>query len=156
MAQTRSYDGTTVTEFVAKHITLIAALALFLALALMAGPYTATLVGRVVGLFSFCAALLVWLALLFHVLRARPLTALMELLAGTLLAGFIAALAAWVSSWWLLRPVALSVLCYMGLFLILDETGVSRRPLFAGRDYQAGVRLLCLLGALLLAYALKS
>lgn|GEM_PF-4616049 len=156
MAQTDKYRGTTVTEFVAARFPLLCALALFLGVVLLASGYTTTLLGRAVGLFAFSALVLLWLALLFHVLRARPRTALMELFALVLLAGFGAVVAAWVVSWWVLRPVALPVLCYMGLFLILDETGVSRRPVFAGRDYQIGIRLLCLLAALLLAYALKT
>ncbi|MFL6207931.1 MAG: hypothetical protein ACJ74W_03735 [Pyrinomonadaceae bacterium] len=156
MAQTRIYHGTTVTEFVARHFTLLAALALFLGLALLAQVHAETLLGRAVGLFAFAATVLLWLALLFQCMRARPLTALMELLALVLLAGFGVVLAASVAAWWVLRPVALPVLCYMGLFLILDETGVSRRPLFARQDYQIGLRLLCLLAALLLAYVLKA
>ena len=156
MPQPDKYRGTTVTEFVARRFTLLAALALFLGVALLAAEHTATLWGRAVGLFAFCAAVLLWLALLFHAWRARPLTALMELLALVLLFGLGAVLALWVASWWLLRPVALPVLCYMGLFLVLDETGVSRRPAFAGRDYQMGIHLLCLLAALLVAYLLKT
>jgi hypothetical protein len=156
MAQTRIYHGTTVTEFVARHFTLLGALALFLGVSLLAQAHAETLLGRAVGLFAFAATMLLWLALLFQCLRARPLTALMELLALVLLAGFGVVLAESVAAWWMLRPVALPVLCYMSLFLILDETGVSRRPLLAQRDYQIGLRLLCLLAALLLAYVLKT
>ncbi len=153
----RQYHGTTVTDFVNTHARLLGTLALLLALALFASSHTATLFGRAVGLFAFCAVTLVWLALLFHALRARPWTALMELLALVLLAGFGAVLVGWVWSWRLLRPVALPVLGYMFLYLVLDETGVSRRPVNDGRDYRlVGVRLLCALSALLLAYLLKT
>jgi hypothetical protein len=155
MAPTRIYHGTTVTEFVARHFPLLAALALFLGVSLLAQAHAATLLGRAVGLFAFAATVLLWLALLFQCMRARPLTALMELFALVLLAGFGVVSAASVAAWWVLRPVALPVLCYMGLFLVLDETGVSRRPVLARRDYQIGLRLLCLLAALLLAYVLK-
>ena len=154
---TRQYHGTTVTDFVNTHARLLGTLALLLALALFANAYTATLPGRAVGLFAFCAVTLVWLALLFHALRARPWTALMELLALVLFVGFGAVLIGWVWSWWLLRPVALPVLGYMLLYLILDETGVARQPMRDGRDYRVvGVRLLCALAALLLAYLLKT
>jgi hypothetical protein len=151
------YHGTTVTKFVRRHFTLLAALALLLALALVAAAQTDALLGRAVGLFSFCALVLVWLALLFQCARARPWTALMELFALMLAFGFVAVFAAWVASWRLLWPVALPVLCYMGLFLVLDETGARAAPQFAGRrDYQAGLRLLCLLAALLVAYLLRA
>ncbi len=157
MAQTRQYHGTTVTEFVGRHFKLCAALALFLGLSLLAAERLTTLPGRIVALFSLCATLLLWLALLFQCLRARPLTALMELLALVLGLGFAATLVAWAVYWWPWRALAMPVVCYMGLFLILDETGMRRHPAYpARRDYQAGVRLLCLLCALLLAYVFKN
>ena len=157
MARTRKYHGTTVTEFVARHFTLLAALALLLGLGLFAERYSATLPGRAVGLFSFSALVLVWLALLFQCARARPWTALMELLVLVLLVGFGVVFAAWFASSRLLRPVAVPVLIYMGLFLVLDETGVRHAPPHADRrDYQVGLRLLCVLGALLLVYLLNT
>ena len=157
MTRTRKYQGTTVTEFVARHFTLLAALALLLGLGLLAERHSATLLGRAVGLFSFCALVLVWLALLFQCVRARPWTALMELLALVLLVGFGAVFAAWFVSSRLLRPVAVPVLIYMGLFLVLDETGVRHAPpLVNRRDYQAGLRLLCVLVALLVVYLLNT
>jgi uncharacterized membrane protein len=157
MTQSSKYHGTTVTDFVARYWRLLVVLAFFLGLTLLAFGHTATLVGRAIGLFSFCALALVWLALLFQCMRARPLTALMELLALALIAGFIAVTAAWLISWWPLRTVTLSVVFYMTLFLGLDETGISRRPVFAnGRARRIGLRLLCLLAALLFAYMLRT
>ncbi len=157
MAQTRIYHGTTVTEFVGRHFKLFATLALFLGLSLLAAERLTTLPARAVALFSLCTTALLWLALLFQCVRARPLTALMELLALVLLLGFGATLVAWAVYWWPWRGAAVPVVCYMGLFLVLDETGISRHPTYAERrDYQAGLRLLCLLCALLLAYVLKT
>ena len=155
MAQSSKYHGTTVTDFVARFWPLLVVLAFFLALTLLTFGRTATLVGRAVGLFSFCALVLVWLALLFQCARARPLTALMELLALVLLAGFIALTVAWLISCWSLHTVTLPVIFYMTLFLGLDETGIGRRPIFTtGRARRICLRLLCLLAALLVAYVL--
>ncbi len=157
MTQTHQYHGTTVTEFVGRHFKLFVALALFLALSLLAAERLATLPGRAVALFSLCATMLLWLALLFQCIRARPWTALMELLALALLLGFGATLVAWAIYWWAWRAVAVPVVGYIGLFLVLEETGVRHHPAYPDRrDYQAGVRLLCLLAALLLAYVFKN
>ncbi len=157
MTQTRQYHGTTVTEFVGRHFKLLVALALFLALSLGATRLTTTLPGRAGALFALCVTALLWLALIFQCLRARPWTALMELLALVLLLGFGATLVAWAVYWWPWRVVAVPVVGYMGLFLVLEETGMRRYPAYPDRrDYQAGVRLLCLLCALLLAYVFKS
>ena len=154
MAQSGKYHGTTVTEFVARYYSLLLALALCLGLMLFACDYAATLLGLLTGLFAFCAAFLLWLALLFQCARARPLTALMELFAVVLLAGFVAVCGAWINFWWAWRALMLPVCLYMILFLLLDERGVSRRPAFARRGYQLGLRLCCLLLAGLLAYLL--
>lgn len=158
MTQTRLYHGTTVTEFVRQHYPLLVALAGFLALSLYATERAMTTwPGRAVALFSLCVTCLLWLALLFQCLRARPLTALMELLALALLLGFGATLVAWAVYWWPWRIVAAPVVGYMGLFLCLDETGISRLAPYADhRAYQAALRLLCLLCALLLAYGFKT
>lgn len=157
MAQSSKYHGTTVTDFVARYWRLLVVLAFFLALTLLAFNHTATLMGRATGLFTFCALALVWLALLFQCMRARPLTALMELLALVLLVGFIAVTTIWLVMWWPLRSVTLPVVFYMTLFLSLDETGISRRPIFANRRARRIVlRLLCLLAALLCAYVLRT
>ena len=72
MAQDDKYQGTTVTEFVTRFWPLLVVLAFFCGVTLLAFEHTATLVGRILSLFSFCALALVWLALLFQVLRARP------------------------------------------------------------------------------------
>jgi hypothetical protein len=157
MTQSSKYHGTTVTEFVARYWHLLVVLAFFLGLTLLTFDHTTTHVGRVIGLFSFCALALVWLALLFQCARARPLTALMELLALVLLAGFTALTVVWLISWRSLRPVTLPIIFYMTLFLGLDETGISRRPIFAnGRARRLTLRLLCLLAALLFAYLLRT
>jgi len=154
MTQTK-YRGTTVTEFSERHFSLLVPLALFLGLTLLAIGHAATLLGRVLALFSFCMTLLLWLALLYQCARARPLTALMELFAIVLCAGFIAVLVATVLAWWAWRAVVLPVVFYLSLFLILDESGLTRRPAFAARSLQIGLRLFCLLLAALLAYLLK-
>jgi hypothetical protein len=156
MTQTSKYQGTTVTEFVAKYASLLVTLALSLLLTLVAADYSATWLGRAVALCSFCAAFLLWLALLFQCARARPLTALMELFALALLSGFITVLLGWLAYWWAWRVVTLPILLYLMLFLCLDETGLSRRPSFTQRPgAQLALRLACLLAALLVAYLLK-
>ncbi|HEX8072557.1 MAG TPA: hypothetical protein VF546_21595 [Pyrinomonadaceae bacterium] len=155
MARPDKYHGTTVTEFVTKYASLLAALALCLLLTLVAADRPAAWLGRAVALSSFCAAYLVWLALLFHCARARPLTALMELFALTLLCGLAAVLLAWLAHWWAWRFVTLPALLYLTLFLILDETGLRRRPTLNNRAAQLALRLACLLAALLVAYLLK-
>ncbi len=156
MAQINKYHGTTVTDFVARHYSLLVALGLCLGLALVAGAYAAPLLALTVGLCAVCAAFLLWLALLFQCARARPLTALMELFALVLLVGFSAVFVAWLVSWWAWRFVTLPVFLYLILFLLLDESGVRRHPILARRAYQIGLRLLCLLFALLLGYWLKA
>ena len=154
MTQTK-YCGTTVTEFSERHFSLLVTLALFLGLTLLADGHTATLMGRTLALFSFCVTLLLWLALLYQCAQARPWTALMELLAVVLFVGFIAVSVATVLAWWSWRVVVLPVVFYLCLFLILDESGLTRRPAFAARSLQIGLRLFCLLLAGLLAYLLK-
>ena len=156
MRQTNKYRGTTVTEFSERHFNLLVMLALFLGLTLLADAHTATVFGRTLALFSFCATLLVWLALLYQCARARPFTALMELLAVVLFVGFIAVSAATVLAWWSWRVVVLPIVFYLSLFLILNELGLTRRPAFAARrSLQLALRLCCLLLAALLAYLLK-
>ena len=154
MTQTK-YRGTTVTEFSERHFSLLVTLALFLGLTLLADGHTATHMGRTLALFSFCVTLLLWLALLYQCAQARPWTALMELLAVVLFVGFIAVSVATVLAWWSWRVVVLPVVFYLCLFLILDESGLTRRPAFAARSLQIGLRLFCLLLAGLLAYLLK-
>jgi hypothetical protein len=155
MAQTGKYRGTNVTEFSERHFSLLITLALFLGLMFLATGQAATVLGRVLALFSFCVTLLVWLALLYQCARARPWTALMELLAIILFVGFIAVSVATVRAWWAWRVVVLPVVFYLSLFLLLDESGLTRRPAFAARSLQIGLRLFCLLLAGLLAYLLK-
>jgi hypothetical protein len=154
MTRTGEYHGTTVTDFVARYYGLLLALVLCLGLMLLAGCCAATSPGLFVGLFGFCAAFVLWLALLFQCARARPLTALMELFAVVLLAGFVAVSAAWLAFWWAWRALTLPVCLYMILFLLLDGSCVSRRPALARRGYQLGLRLCCLLLAALFAYLL--
>ncbi|HYX40241.1 MAG TPA: hypothetical protein VE821_01020 [Pyrinomonadaceae bacterium] len=156
MIEPNKYRGTTVTEFSERHFSLLVTLALFLGLTLLAAGHTTTFMGRTLALFSFCVTLLLWLALLYQCARARPLTALMELLAVVLFIGFIAVSVATVLAWWAWRVVVLPVVFYLSLFLILDERGLTRRPAFATRrSLQLGLRLFCLLLAGLLAYLLK-
>lgn len=158
MTQTGKYRGTTVTAFIEQHFALMSALAFFLALLLfVAGRAPARWPALVIELFAFSVTFLLWLALIYQTLRARPWTALMELLACALMSGFIAVLAAQVVAWWPRRYLLLPLIFYMSLFLLLDEYGLTRRPPFTGsRARQLVLRLLCLLLAALLAYLLKS
>lgn len=155
MAQTSKYHGTTLTEFVRQYASLLGALVLCLLLTLVAADRPVTWLARGVALGSFCAAFLLWLALLFQCVRARPLTALMELFALALLFGFGAVLLGWLAFWWPWRFVTLPVLLYLTLFLVIDEMGLRRAAFTQRPGAQLALRLVCLLVALLFAYLLR-
>ncbi len=151
------YAGTTLTEFAARHFSLLSLLCLFLMLTILAGGRTNSSFARVLELISFFSALLVWLAVLYQCRTARPLTPLLELFGVVLLIGFVGLIITFLSQSRELRFVALAALCYAGLFLLYTELFPRRWAVARGGGRitsRQAVRAACLLLAFALSYLL--
>lgn len=149
------YAGTTLTAFAADHFPLLALLCLFLALTVLSAG-GASWFTQSVSLFSYFATLLIWIALLYQCLRARPLTPLMELFGLILCSGFVAVSLFFLTHHRGLRPVALPALLYGLLFLLYTEIFPARRATSRRAEISTGllVRASCLLLAAALCYLL--
>ncbi len=153
MSQPDKYQGTTLTWFAEKYFGLLALLAIFAGLTLYATDHAATWLGRAGAGFAFAAAALLWIALLFQCTRARPLTALMEAFAWTLVIGLLAFVAGFIATWWQWRRVTLPLVLSLAVFLFYHELAPAPRANEA-TGYRVAVRLLCLAAAGLLSYLL--